>query len=137
MNYTFRFSPVIARIDQLLAGLATTLWVSAAVIALGFLVGLLGALASRSRSLTLRRVFAAYVEAIRNTPFLAQLFFIYFGLPALGLALFPSGIHAVDATLHVHVAEVVDEAAIERLPVGAVGTDPVVRQHEELFACRL
>src|SRR4051795_7992812 len=47
MNYTFRFTPVIARIDQLLAGLWTTLWLTAAVVALGFLVGLGGALAAR------------------------------------------------------------------------------------------
>src|SRR3954451_18771442 len=87
MNYTFRFTPVIARIDKLLDRLATTLWLSAAAIALGFLVGLAGALAAGSRSRPLRGPVLGYVEAIRNTPLLAQLFFIYFGLPALGLRL--------------------------------------------------
>ena len=87
MNYTFRFAPVIARIDQLIEGLATTLWLSAAAIALGFLVGLVGALASGARSRLLRGIVLGYVEAIRNTPLLAQLFFVYFGLPALGLRL--------------------------------------------------
>jgi len=119
MNYTFRFSPVIARIDQLLAGLATTLWVSAAVIALGFLVGLLGALASRSQSATLRRVFAAYVEAIRNTPLLAQLFFIYFGLPALGLRLdaLPAALIALVVNLGAYSTEIV-RAGIAAVPHG-------------------
>jgi polar amino acid transport system permease protein len=32
---------------------------------------------------------AAYVELIRNTPFIVQLFFIFFGLPALGVKLSP------------------------------------------------
>ena len=85
MNYTFRFTPVIVRIDQLFEGLATTLWISAAAIALGFAVGIAGALASRSPAKALRGAALAYVEAIRNTPLLAQLFFIYFGLPAIGL----------------------------------------------------
>ena len=50
MNYTFHFAPVVNRIDLLLEGLVTTLWVSAAAIVLGFLVGVCGRLrASRSR----------------------------------------------------------------------------------------
>src|SRR6185369_6375784 len=73
MNYSFRFTPVIARIDQLLAGLVTSVWVSAVAIALGFLVGLAGAVAARSRSKAARRIVLVYVEAIRNTPLLAQL----------------------------------------------------------------
>src|SRR5262245_12757302 len=87
MSYTFRFSPVIDRIDQLLGGLVTTLWLSAVVITLGFLVGLASALIARSGSPGARRAVLCYVEAIRNTPFLAQLFFLYFGLPAIGLRL--------------------------------------------------
>lgn len=87
MNYSFRFAPVFSRIDQLIDGLLETLWISAIAILLGFLVGIAGALAMRSRRNWLRRIFSAYVEAIRNTPLLAQLFFIYFGLPGLGLRL--------------------------------------------------
>ena len=87
MNYTFRFAPVWTRVDQLLEGLTTTLWLSAAVIALGFAIGVAGALASRSRSRTLRGAVLGYVEAIRNTPLLAQIFFLFFGLPALGVRL--------------------------------------------------
>jgi len=87
VNYTFRFTPVFNRVDQLIDGLVETLWISAIAIVLGFLVGVAGALAMRSRRRWLRRAFSAYVEAIRNTPLLAQLFFIYFGLPGLGLRL--------------------------------------------------
>jgi polar amino acid transport system permease protein len=119
MSYTFRFAPVFARIDQLFAGLVTTLWVSAAVIVLGFLVGLLGALASRSRSVALRRAVEAYVEAIRNTPLLAQLFFLYFGLPGLGLRLeaVPAALITLVVNLGAYSTEII-RAGIEAVPRG-------------------
>jgi polar amino acid transport system permease protein len=119
MNYTFRFTPVIARIDQLLDGLATTLWLSAAAIALGFLVGLAGALASGSRSRVLRGAVLAYVEAIRNTPLLAQLFFIYFGLPALGLRLeaLTAALITLVINLGAYSTEIV-RAGIAAVPLG-------------------
>ena len=43
MNYSFHFAPVINRLDQLLSGLLTTVWVSGLAIILGFLLGLAGA----------------------------------------------------------------------------------------------
>src|SRR3954449_3409364 len=119
MNYTFRFTPVIARIDQLLDGLATTLWLSAAAIVLGFLVGLAGALASGSRSRLLRGTVLGYVEAIRNTPLLAQLFFIYFGLPALGLRLdaMTAALAALVINLGAYATEIV-RSGIDAVPRG-------------------
>jgi polar amino acid transport system permease protein len=87
MKYSFHFAPVVNRLDQLLNGLTETLWISAAAIALGFLLGIAGAFAARSRWRWLRSLRSIWVEAIRNTPLLAQLFFIYFGLPGLGLRL--------------------------------------------------
>ena len=87
MIYSFRFAPVLARIDLLLQGLVETLWITALVILLGFGLGVAGAFAARSPARPLRWVVHAYVEAIRNTPLLAQLFFVYFGLPGIGLRL--------------------------------------------------
>jgi polar amino acid transport system permease protein len=52
---------------------------------LGLGVGVLGAAASESRYPMLRALTGGYVEAIRNTPFIVQLFFAFFGLPALGI----------------------------------------------------
>jgi polar amino acid transport system permease protein len=49
----------------------------------------MSAAAKRSGNRFLRAVVITYVEVIRNTPFLVQLFFIYFGLPALGIRLDP------------------------------------------------
>ena len=87
MEYTFHFGDIWDARDELLAGAVFTLWLSAASMAISLVVAVFGALARTSRFRWLRLVVGAYVELIRNTPFLVQLFLIYFGLPALGLRL--------------------------------------------------
>ena len=62
-----------------------TLRTGTAGILLATLVGLLCAAALHWRIPVLRRITAAYVELSRNTPLLVQLFFIYYGLPKIGI----------------------------------------------------
>ena len=62
-----------------------TLRTGAVGILLAAIVGLLCAAASHWRVPVLRRITAAYVEISRNTPLLIQLFFIYYGLPKIGI----------------------------------------------------
>lgn len=87
MPFAFDFGPVIAHADTIADGVWLTLYLSAA----GILLGLgLGVLLGMSRGLLPRPVqwvLDAYIEVIRNTPFLIQLFIIFFGLPVLGLRL--------------------------------------------------
>ncbi|MDR0570329.1 MAG: amino acid ABC transporter permease [Clostridiales Family XIII bacterium] len=64
-----------------------TLKLAGAGIALSLVLGLLCALALYYRVPVLRRAVAAYIELSRNTPLLIQLFFLYFGLPKLGVML--------------------------------------------------
>src|ERR1035437_3519243 len=85
----FDFSGTFARWPDLAWGAATTLWLSMLAMALGLLLGAAGAAAAISRHRTLRLVPIAYVEAIRNTPLLVQIYIIYFGLPAFGIRLTP------------------------------------------------
>jgi polar amino acid transport system permease protein len=75
-------------------GLAVTIAVSAISIVLSVVIGLAGAACRLMRVPVLAQAFAAYVEFIRNTPLLVQLFFIFYGLPAIGLklSLFWSGV---------------------------------------------
>ena len=119
MNYTFRFTPVINRMDQLLEGVVTTVAVSAVAIVLGFLLGVAGALALRSRVRPLRLVIHAYVEVIRDTPLLAQLFFIYFGLPGIGLRLdaITAALIALVVNLGAYTTEIV-RGGIDAVPRG-------------------
>jgi polar amino acid transport system permease protein len=88
--YQFDFAPVFANFDHLLAGAAVTLELSCGAMLIGLVISILCASAKTSNIAPLRWVVSIYVEAIRNTPFLVQIFFIYFGLPAIGVSLDPN-----------------------------------------------
>jgi polar amino acid transport system permease protein len=85
----FDFSGTFARWPDLAWGAATTIWLSIAAMALGLLLGTLGAGARISRHRALRLLPTIYVETIRNTPLLVQIYIIYFGLPAVGVRFSP------------------------------------------------
>ncbi len=73
----------------LLAGLLITLQVSAVGMVGALAVGLAGGAVLTVRVPVLRQVVRLYVELIRNTPLLVQIFFLFFVLPSLGLTLSP------------------------------------------------
>jgi polar amino acid transport system permease protein len=73
--------------DELLAGLGRTLWVSAIAIAGAFVIGVVLGAARAQRIPVVSQAAAVYVEVIRNTPILVQIFFLFFGLPQLGIRL--------------------------------------------------
>ena len=87
MNYSFDFMAVLASWDRLLAGAWMTVQLSALATVIGFVVGTLCAIARTSGAGWLRALVGAYVEAIRNTPLLVQVFIVYFGLASLDLKL--------------------------------------------------
>src|SRR5277367_2618294 len=90
MDYKFDFSPVWASWQQLLQGAWMTVQLSAGGIFLGVCLGILCALLRRDGPRPIKWLIDIYVELIRNTPFLVQLFFVYFGLPDLGVHFDPS-----------------------------------------------
>lgn len=87
MEYTPQFSVVWNNAGLFLQGVLLTLQIVSVAIALGLLLGITGALGRTSDSRILRYIAAAYVEFFRNTPFLIQLFFFFFGLPSVGIKL--------------------------------------------------
>src|SRR5690348_15189998 len=87
MTYTFQFRDVFAQWQFLLAGLGTTLYLATVTMLLGLAIGVAGAAARIYGGPILRSLIATYVEVIRNTPLLVQLFIVFFGLPSLGLRL--------------------------------------------------
>jgi len=87
MTYEFEFGDVFAYWPELLAGALHTLELSGLAMAIGMVIAVLGALAKTSGPIWLRHILDAYIELIRNTPFLIQIFMIFFGLPAAGLRL--------------------------------------------------
>jgi polar amino acid transport system permease protein len=68
-----------------------------------------------------RPLAGAYVELIRNTPFIVQLFFIFFGLPALGIKLSPewASVIAMVVNLGAYSAEIV-RAGLQATPAGQI-----------------
>jgi polar amino acid transport system permease protein len=88
--YQFDFAPVFANFGHLLAGAAVTLELSCGAMLIGLVISILCASAKTSHVAPLRWIVSIYVEAIRNTPFLIQIFFIYFGLPAVGISFDPN-----------------------------------------------
>lgn len=66
-----------------LSGLWGTLWISAVTVLSGALLGMLVALMRMSHSKLLNSIAGAYVEILRGTPILLQLYFFWIGLPKL------------------------------------------------------
>jgi polar amino acid transport system permease protein len=84
-GYVFQFRLVFQEFPMLLEGALTTLYLSLLTLGLSLIVGTIGALCRLSSVWWLRKLATWYVEAIRNTPLLVQLFFIYFGLGQLSI----------------------------------------------------
>lgn len=81
------FSVVFNRWGMVLNGMLLTIELTLVATACGFVVGTFCAIGKRGRTRWLRRLCGMYVEAIRNTPLLVQIFLVYFGLSNLGLSL--------------------------------------------------
>ncbi|MBN9078401.1 MAG: ABC transporter permease [Rhizobiales bacterium 65-79] len=90
MDYKLDFSPVIAGMPSLLLGCLGTLTLAICGMALGMLIGVGGVFLRDSSFKPFRWLVIGFVEIIRNTPFLVQIFFIYFALPFAGIRLNPT-----------------------------------------------
>ena len=85
MTYSFQFRDVFAAWEFLLDGLVLTLELSLVTMVAGLIIGLAGAAGRVYGPKWVSGPVAVYVEAIRNTPLIVQLFLIFFGLPSAGL----------------------------------------------------
>lgn len=121
MAYRFDFVAVWDYAPVLANGLVLTVALTAASTALGIGVGVAGAAARTSGRGLPQAVAGIYVEAIRNTPFLVQLFFIFFGLPSLGVRLgeWQAALLAMTVNLGAYSTEII-RAGIEATPRGQI-----------------
>ncbi|CAH0647490.1 MULTISPECIES: amino acid ABC transporter permease [Pseudomonas] len=119
MAYQFDFAPVLAQGDLLLKGALFTLQLTAVGTLFGVALGVLGAVARAWRLKPFDVLFGVYVELIRNTPFIVQLFFIFFGLPALGVRLteWQAAVLAMVINLGAYSTEII-RAGIQAIPKG-------------------
>jgi polar amino acid transport system permease protein len=97
----FDFAPIIDRWPMLLDGAVVTMKLAAAATFLGFIIGTLCAIGRNSEVRWLSKVCACYVEAIRNTPFLVQIFLVFFGLSSIGFTMSAFAVAIVALTINV------------------------------------
>src|SRR4029079_12785144 len=90
MNYKLDFTPVIDGLPSLLLGCLGTFLLAICGMLLAIVIGIGGVALRDSALKPLRWLVIAFVELIRNTPFLVQIFFIYFALPLAGIRLDPT-----------------------------------------------
>ena len=119
MSYQLDFGALVQYLSLFLQGTAVTLGLTAIATLVGVLLGIAGAAGSHSRNAWVRRSIATYVELIRNTPFIVQMFFIFFGLPSLGLRLSALQAAALAMTINLtaYAVEIL-RAGLEAVPLG-------------------
>jgi polar amino acid transport system permease protein len=119
LGYVLDFGWLDDAITLIASGAAMTIFLIAVSAVAGIVLSVLGAAARRSRHALLRQAIGGYVELIRNTPFLVQLFFIFFGLPSLGIRLDPvvAAILAMTLNMTAYTTEIVG-AGLDAVPKG-------------------
>ncbi len=127
MRIQLDFLAVLAEWPLLLKGVAWTLSLTAVAVIIGTLLGIACAwvrgrgFGDTQAPAWLKAVVDAYVELIRNTPFIVQLFFIFFGLPAAGFKLSAesASIIAMVVNLGAYATEII-RAGLEATPKGQI-----------------
>jgi len=115
------FGAVLAEWPLLAKGAAMTVGLTAVSAALGVAIGIGGAWSRWQGPRWLANIVGGYVEAIRNTPFIIQLFFLFFGLPSLGVKLSPewASVLAMVVNLGAYATELV-RAGLTGTPRGQI-----------------
>ena len=115
------FLAVLQQWPQLLRGAAFTVGLTAVSAVVGVSLGVACGWARAWGQAPLRWAVSVYVELIRNTPFIVQLFFIFFGLPSLGVKLTPeiASVIAMVINLGAYAAEIA-RAGIDGTPRGQI-----------------
>ena len=110
----------------LLKGAVVTIQLTCGAVVIGIILGCLAGMGRVSRNRFLRAISGIYVYVLRGTPMLLQIFFIYFGVPQIYLALtgnpmmptpLKAGILALGINSGAYVAEIV-RAGIQAVPKG-------------------
>jgi polar amino acid transport system permease protein len=109
MPYQFDFGALIPYWGEFLDGALTTLKMTAFAVVFGLVIGILCAIGRRSASRSLQWLCGFYVELIRNTPYIIQIFFIFFGLSSVGLKLpiFAAAVLTLVINVGAYTAEIV------------------------------
>lgn len=115
----YYFQQLVSSFPFFLKGLWMTVLVSALSLIGGTIVGFLAGIARSSRMKSLRYIFSAYVDFMRGTPFLVQIFIIFFILPELGIQLeaFQAAVLSLTIYAGAYICEIVS-SGIDAVPQG-------------------
>lgn len=118
---TFDFTSVLQQWPLLLTGTLTTLAMTLVSTLFGLLLGIACGWGRATGAAWLRLLVGGYVELFRNTPYIVQLFFIFFGLPAAGVQLsaLSASVLSLILNLGAYAGEIV-RAGIETTPRGQI-----------------
>ena len=121
MITALQFGPGLVHLARLLWGLSQTIVYAALSIVFGTIVGIFGAVGRSYGPRWLSRLIGLYVELIRNTPLLIQLYIVFFSLPLIGLKFTPgtSAVIALSIHLGAYATEIL-RAGVESIPAGQI-----------------
>ncbi|WP_287496456.1 amino acid ABC transporter permease [Pandoraea sp. CB10b_02] len=119
MHYVLDFADLRQYLMLFARGAALTIALTAVSTVVGVFVGALCAVAREDGPAWLKAIAGLYVELIRNTPFIVQLFFIFFGLPSLGIHIdeMSAAIVAMSVNLGAYATEII-RAGMRAVPRG-------------------
>ncbi len=120
----YNFRVVVQYLPDFARGLGATAWISLVALVISLSVGTIVAIMRMSANQVLWRLSAAYVQAIRSTPLLIQIYVIYFSIPALPLLErrldeFEGGVIALGLNAGAYMSEII-RAGIESVSRGQV-----------------
>lgn len=121
MRVELDFIAVLSQWPLLAKGVLWTIGLTVISAVIGVVIGVAFAWVRSHGATWLKWVVGSYVELIRNTPFIVQLFFVFFGLPAAGVKLSPevASIIAMVINLSAYATEIV-RAGIDATPKGQI-----------------
>jgi polar amino acid transport system permease protein len=121
MGIELDFPAVLERWPSFLGGAVLTLELAFFAVVLGAVLGTLAAVGRGTHNRLIAGVCKVYVEAIRNTPLLVQIFLVYFGLASIGLKLsaFTVAVAALTINVGAYTAEIM-RAGFEAIPRGQI-----------------
>ncbi|MBT8369291.1 MAG: amino acid ABC transporter permease [Deltaproteobacteria bacterium] len=121
MLEAFNFRVILEYMPLYLLCFLATLWLSALSLLGALVVGTIACTMRLSASRVVSSIAGVYIESIRSTPLLAQLYFFYFGLPSLGIMIpeWVTGVFALTLNSGAYYAEIV-RSGIQAIPNGQI-----------------
>ena len=116
MDYEFNYNMMVEYLPDILQGLQNTILISLVSMICAIIWGVIIALALLSHRAWLKRTVGLYVEFVRSTPLLVQIYFLFFGLPEFGIILpaFLVGVMALTLNSGAYAGEII-RAGIESI----------------------